>query len=63
MVDTDDTVTETLRVARWVSERFQALGYDESHADLLAHHEADWHEAARMIAKGCPLPVAFKLLT
>jgi hypothetical protein len=62
MVDTDTPVTETLRVARWRSERFQALGFDESHADLLALAEADWHQVAGMIAQGCPLPVAEKIV-
>jgi hypothetical protein len=62
-VETDTPVTETLRVARWRSERFQSLGYDESHADLLAHHGVDWHVLAELVASGCPLALAEAIMT
>ena len=54
---------DELRVTRWRVEQFEALGFHEADAELLAYSDVDWHEAARLIAAGCPVDIALRLLT
>lgn len=54
---------EEVKVTRWRAERFQSLGFREADAELLALSDVDWHEAAVLIANGCPVYIALRLLT
>jgi len=54
--------TEKDRVNRWRQEQFCALGFEPGEALLLAMSEADLHEARALVAAGCTLPLALKIL-
>lgn len=43
--------------------RFLELGFPELEASILADSEADWHEAQSMIDDGCPVEIAFDILS
>ena len=49
-------------VLRWRDEQFRALGFEPSEALVLAVSKADLHEARALIAAGCTLPLAVKIL-
>ena len=49
-------------VLRWRDEQFRALGFEPSEALVLAVSKADLHEARALIAAGCTLPLAAKIL-
>jgi hypothetical protein len=53
---------EEERVTRWRVEQFGLLGFESTQALLLAVSEADLHEARALVAAGCTLPVALKIL-
>ena len=53
---------EAIRVTDWRVERFLELGFTTRQARLLAVAEADWHGAFRLLAAGCDLDTAFRLL-
>ena len=55
--------SEELRVSLWRVEQFEGLGFKTSDAEWLALSDVDWHEAARLIDAGCPVPIALQLLT
>lgn len=46
-----------------VEERFRHLGFNELQAETLADAGVDWHEAERLIDKGCDHLVALDILT
>lgn len=46
------------RLRRFVDD----LGFDLDDAELLAAHDVDWHEAARLLDRGCPHRLAVRLL-
>jgi hypothetical protein len=50
------------RVGRWRFEQFCALGFDAEEALLLAVSEADLHAARALVAAGCSLGLALKIL-
>jgi hypothetical protein len=50
------------RVARWRAEQFGLLGFEPAQALLLAVSEADLREARALVAAGCTLPLALKIL-
>ncbi len=54
--------TEEDCVLRWRDEQFRALGFEPSEALLLAVSKADLHEARALIAGGCTLRLAVKIL-
>lgn len=58
----EDETAEARRVELWRRRRFLELGFDRGQAQLLAWGGIDWHDAARLIAAGCPVQVAFDLL-
>lgn len=48
----------------WRQERLLELGVPELEASALAvARNFDWHEAERLIRKGCPPELVFKILT
>jgi len=54
--------SEDVRVARWRLEQFRALGFDTAEALRLTVSEADLQEARALVAAGCSLPLALKIL-
>ena len=50
------------RVTAWRTERFLALGYTIDDAIELAESRIDLHEISRLIARGCPLATAARIL-
>jgi hypothetical protein len=58
----DEPETEDDRVRRWRLEQFRSLGFEPAEALVLAVSAADLHEARALVAAGCTLPLAFKIL-
>lgn len=54
--------TEVEIVRSHVEERFLELGFNVLQAEALADAGADWHEAERLIEKGCPHSTALDIL-
>ncbi len=52
-----------LQTSLWRVERFLGLGFGDDDADLLGNSDVDWHEAAALVAAGCPHAVAVRILT
>jgi len=50
------------RVARWRFDQFRALGFDNDEAFLLALSSADLQSARTLIAEGCSLRLALRIL-
>ena len=58
-----NAVDDRLELARWRTERLTALGYDTARAIILACSTVDVHELERLIARGCPLATAVRIVT
>lgn len=54
--------TEVEIVRSHVEERFRNLGFNTMQAEALADAGADWHEAERLIVKGCDHEIALDIL-
>ena len=54
---------EEASVLRWRREQFAWLGFDPVDSRLLAESPADLGQARRLWASGCPLDVAYRILT
>ena len=54
---------EEASVLRWRREQFGWLGFDPVDSRLLAESPADLGQARRLCASGCPLDVAYRILT
>jgi hypothetical protein len=50
------------RVARWRFEQFSALGFGDEQAWLLADSDADLHRSRSLVAAGCSLDLALRIL-
>jgi hypothetical protein len=50
------------RVARWRFDQFRALGFDNEQAFLLALSSADLQGARTLIAEGCSVRLALRIL-
>ena len=44
-------------------ERFRDLGFNLRQRKTLIRSGADWHEAKKLIDAGCPLDIAFDILS
>jgi hypothetical protein len=55
--------SEDLTVLRWRREQFERLGFDPVDSRLLAESSADLGQARRVCGAGCPLDVAYRILT
>ena len=55
-------VQEDERVSRWRFDQFRSLGFGEEDACLLSESEVDLNRARSLIAAGCPLNLAVKIL-
>lgn len=62
----DETVprkpTEVEIVRSHVEERFRNLGFNTMQAEALADAGADWHDAERLIVRGCGHEIALDIL-
>lgn len=54
---------DDLRVTRWRFDQFSSLGFLEDDAWLLSFSDADLGEARSLVAAGCPLHLALRILT
>jgi hypothetical protein len=55
--------SEEVAVRLWRQEQFGRLGFDLIDARLLAESAADLGEARRLRRAGCPLDLAFRILS
>ena len=54
---------ETERVARWRVEELMRAGYDPLAADQIAQRsDIDLHQAIGLLAQGCPVDLAVRIL-
>jgi hypothetical protein len=53
---------EDRRIAQWRFDQFHSLGFGSVEASLLAASDADLHRARSLVAAGCPLHLALKIL-
>jgi hypothetical protein len=54
--------TEDDLVACWRLEQFGSLGFNLADALLLTDSDADLHRARKLVADGCPLGTAMRIL-
>jgi hypothetical protein len=54
------TESEEIRVYAWRIEQLGKLGLSSVIADAVAD-VVDWHEVARLVAKGCPPELALEI--
>ena len=55
--------TEGERIHRWRSEELERAGYDESQAaELAVRADVDLHLAVELLERGCPPPIALRIL-
>jgi hypothetical protein len=50
------------RVARWRSDQFRSLGFDEDETALLLACDADLHLTRSLVASGCPRDLALRIV-
>lgn len=55
--------TEHERVFTYGCQQFERLGFTPPQAERLVSEGADWHEAEGLVKHGCPVDIAFDLLT
>jgi hypothetical protein len=55
-------VDDELELVRWRTERLRFLGYDVARAAVLACSAVDVHDLERLIARGCPLGTAVRIV-
>lgn len=54
---------EAVRVFHWRVRRFCELGFTLWQSRRLAQVQDDWHRAQLLLADGCPIELAFDLLS
>ena len=58
-----EKITESDPVRRWRLRELERAGYPTSDALVLSRRDdIDLHEAARLLALGCPVATAFRIL-
>jgi hypothetical protein len=58
----DVEAEERMIVRRWRFEQFIELGFTETDSATLAEAQVDLSLVRRMMAAGCPVEIAFKIL-
>lgn len=53
---------ESLDLLTWHLDRFEEIGFSRHQAERLELAAVDWHEAAALIAAGCPHETALLIL-
>jgi hypothetical protein len=57
-----DGLPEATRVRRWRRSQFIALGFTPTEASVLTKAAVDLGEVRRLVASGCPLDVARRIV-
>jgi len=58
-----EKITESDQVRRWRLRELERAGYPASGALVLSRRDdIDLHEAVRLLASGCPVATAFRIL-
>jgi hypothetical protein len=57
-----DGLPEATRVRRWRRSQFIALGFSPTEASLLTKAAVDLGEMRRLVASGCPLETARRIV-
>lgn len=60
--DFDQPNQDDARLHDWLVARFLEIGFTQTAARILADRRADWHYAADLRERGCPIPCLYKLL-
>jgi hypothetical protein len=55
--------TDRQKLHEWKQARLEALGVPYPESWALAVGTVDWHEAERLILRGCPPKLVFQILT
>jgi hypothetical protein len=55
------TDRDELLVHNWRVERLTELGIHQTLAETCADH-LDWHQVARLVQRGCPPPLALRII-
>lgn len=55
--------TEQERVFTFGVQQFERLGFTPPQAERLVSEGADYHDAEALLDRGCPVEIAFDLLT
>jgi len=58
----EELAVEDDRVAEWRFQQFSSLGFGYEDAQLLSGSDADLHGARTLVAAGCPLHLALRIL-
>jgi hypothetical protein len=53
---------ESIRVRQWRIHQFFELGFPLSDAKRLAVTGADVAQARRLVRRGCPIPIAYRIV-
>lgn len=61
--ETEEAPLEMDHVVRHRLERFRDLGFNIRQRKALVRANADWHEAQKLLQAGCPLDIAFDILS
>jgi hypothetical protein len=56
-----ETIEEQDRVHKWRVARLESLGIPWPVAEATAGR-VDWHQIAALVRRGCPLPLALRIL-
>ena len=59
----EDEVFRVDPVVRHQLEQFRELGFNIRQRKALITARADWHEAKKLLDAGCPLDIAFDILS
>lgn len=57
-----DRITESDPVRRWRLRQLERAGYPPSDALVLSGRDVDIHLAERLLAQGCPVDTAMRIL-
>lgn len=47
----------------WRLDRFEELGFDQDQRHKLESEGASWHEAKKLLDRGCPHPLVVRVLS
>jgi hypothetical protein len=63
LAETDASSSDDEQLVRWRRRCFLQLGFNRAQARRLAELRADWHAAEALLAAGCPLDLAFDIIS
>lgn len=59
----EQQLADDQRLYLWLRHQFTLLGFNRHQASKLAELHADWHQAQGLLEHGCPVEIAFDLLS